>query len=104
MAREKSLWEIYTDKQRAEMENLCICYKDCLNRGKTERECVNVIVNMAEEAGYVELSERLKDKKAVKKGDKVYTVEFKVIPVNDLKAMIDNDVKIENNPFKIVNE
>ncbi len=39
-----------------------------------------------------------------KKGDKVYTVEFKVIPVNDLKAMIDNDVKIENNPFKIVNK
>lgn len=35
-----------------------------------------------------------------KKGDKVYTVEFKVIPVNDLKAMIDNDVKISDNPFK----
>ena len=28
MAREKSLWEIYTDEQREEMENLCICYKD----------------------------------------------------------------------------
>ena len=38
------------------------------------------------------------------KGDKVYTVEFKVIPVNDLKAMIDNEIKLEANPFKIVNE
>lgn len=36
-----------------------------------------------------------------KKGDKIYTVEFKVIPINDLKAMIDNDVAI-NNPFKFV--
>lgn len=35
-----------------------------------------------------------------KKGDKVYTVEFKVIPVNDIKAMIDNDV-IVSNPFKV---
>ena len=36
------------------------------------------------------------------RGDKVYTLEFKVIPVNDLKAMIDNDVKISANPFKEV--
>lgn len=34
-----------------------------------------------------------------KKGDKVYTVEFKVIPINDIKAMIDNDQSIDN-PFK----
>ena len=38
-----------------------------------------------------------------KKGDVVYTVEFKVIPVNDLKAMISNDVAIDN-PFKVVKE
>ena len=43
--------------------------------------------NYGEEQGY-------------KRGDKVYTVEFKVIPVNDIKAMIDNDKKIDNNPFK----
>lgn len=35
-----------------------------------------------------------------KKGDKIYTVEFKVIPVNDLKACINNDLVIDN-PFKI---
>lgn len=38
-----------------------------------------------------------------KKGDKVYTVEFKVIPVNDIKAMIDNDQSIDN-PFKEIKE
>lgn len=35
-----------------------------------------------------------------KRGDKVYTVEFKVIPVNDIKAMIDNTISIDN-PFKV---
>lgn len=34
------------------------------------------------------------------RGDKIYTVEFKVIPVNDLKAMINNSADIDN-PFKI---
>ena len=30
----------------------------------------------------------------------VYMVEFKIIPVNDIKAMIDRNVITENNPFK----
>lgn len=36
-----------------------------------------------------------------KKGDKIYTIEFKVIPINDLKAMINNDIVIDN-PYKII--
>ena len=36
-----------------------------------------------------------------KQGDKVYTIEFKVIPVNDIKAMINNNQDIAN-PFKVV--
>ena len=30
----------------------------------------------------------------------VYMVEFKIIPINDIKAMIDTNVIAENNPFK----
>lgn len=30
----------------------------------------------------------------------VYMLEFKIIPVNDIKAMIDNNVIADNNPFK----
>lgn len=37
------------------------------------------------------------------KGDKVYTLEFKIVPVNDLKAMINNEQKIEN-PYKFVKD
>lgn len=72
MAREKSLWEIYTDEQRAEMENLCICYKDCLNRGKTERECVRISIEMAEQAGYRDLADCIAEGAKLKAGDKVY--------------------------------
>ena len=72
MAREKSLWEIYTDEQRAEMENLCICYKDCLNRGKTERECVSISIEMAEQAGYRNLADCIAEGAKLKAGDKVY--------------------------------
>ncbi len=72
MAREKSLWEIYTDEQRTEMENLCICYKDCLNRGKTERECVSISIEMAEQAGYRNLADCIAEGAKLKAGDKVY--------------------------------
>ena len=72
----KSVWKSYNAGRIRECEDFCRQYRDFLDNGKTERECVNVIVNMAEEAGYVELSERLKDKKAVKKGDKVYAVNM----------------------------
>lgn len=72
----KSVWKSYNTVKIRECEEFCRQYREFLDNGKTERECVNVIVNMAEEAGYVELSERLKDKKAVKKGDKVYAVNM----------------------------
>ncbi len=49
-------------------------YRNFLDEGKTERECVDVIVNMAEKAGYRELQEVMKEGKSLKKGDKVYAV------------------------------
>ena len=72
----KSVWKDYSAKQIKECEAFCEEYKDFLNRGKTERECVDTIVNMAVEAGYVELSDRLKDKKPLKRGDKIYAVNM----------------------------
>ena len=39
-AMEKTLWEIYNDTQLAELETLTADYKDFLDAGKTERECV----------------------------------------------------------------
>lgn len=73
----------------------------------------NNVISPAHLAKYIELDPELRKfitigsygaDQGYNKGDKVYTVEFKVIPVNDIKAMIDNEIKLEDNPFKIVNE
>ena len=72
----KSVWNNYNVRQLKECEELGKEYRDFLDRGKTERECVNAIVEMAEAAGYVELSEKLKGKKGLKKGDRIYAVNM----------------------------
>ena len=49
-------------------ENLVENYKDFLNKGKTERECVSQIITTARANGYKEISEY----STLKTGDKVY--------------------------------
>lgn len=72
----KSVWESYSAKQLKECEVFNKDYRDFLDNAKTERECVNVIVNMVEKSGYVELEEKLKSKEGLKKGDKIYAVNM----------------------------
>ena len=72
----KSVWNNYNARQLKECEEFNEQYKEFLDAGKTERECVNTIVNMAEAAGYSELSDVLKKRKGFKKGDKVYAVNM----------------------------
>ena len=49
-------------------------YKDFLNHGKTERECIDRFVNEAEECGYIELSRAIREGRKLSSGDKVYSV------------------------------
>ena len=49
-------------------EQLITNYKDFLNNGKTERECVKQLTRLAEEHGYRDISSYT----ALKPGDKVY--------------------------------
>lgn len=72
----KNVWESYSSKQLKECEVCNKDYRDFLDNAKTERECVNVIVNMVEKSGYVELEEKLKAGDGLKKGDKVYAVNM----------------------------
>ena len=72
--RRKNAWTTYNKKQLDELEKLCKNYLKFLDKGKTERECVKQIVKQAEEKGYVNLTDITKDKKALKAGDKVYSV------------------------------
>lgn len=47
-------------------------YKECLDAGKTERECIRLAVSMAEEAGYKPLSQYIENNTMLNPGDKVY--------------------------------
>ncbi|MGN0376570.1 MAG: aminopeptidase [Suilimivivens sp.] len=70
----KNTWEIYSHKQLKEVEAFAKEYMQFLDNGKTERECVDTIINTIEKDGYRELQEILKKKEKLKKGDKVYAV------------------------------
>lgn len=70
----KCAWENYDEKQLKKMEKLSNEYRAFLDRGKTERECIDTIVNMIEGEGYRELESLAKSGETLKKGDKVYSV------------------------------
>lgn len=70
----KNTWETYSNKQLKEIDAFADEYRSFLDEGKTERECVDLIVNMAEKAGYSELQEIMKEGRVLKEGDKVYAV------------------------------
>ena len=68
----KNVWTTYSEKDLEELEKLNSEYKEYLDRGKTERECAAVTVEMAKAAGYKDLAEIIKKDKKLKAGDKVY--------------------------------
>ena len=70
----KNTWETYDSKELKKLEKLCGEYREFLDNGKTERECVDTIVNTIEAAGYKELAVLAKNKTVLKPGDKVYSV------------------------------
>ena len=63
---EKNLWSCYEPSQLQELEHISTCYRDFLSAGKTERECVQQAVYLAEQAGYRPLDGN------VAPGDRVY--------------------------------
>ena len=67
-------WETYEEKDLKKLEKLCKEYREFLDNGKTERECVDVIVNKVEAEGYRELDAVIKKGEKLKAGDKVYAV------------------------------
>ena len=70
----KNTWELYDKKQLKELEKLNKEYRNFLDAGKTERECIDAIVNTIEAAGYRELETLVRDGETLKEGDKVYSV------------------------------
>lgn len=70
----KCAWEKYDEKKLKKLEKLSAEYREFLDNGKTERECVDTIVNTIEAEGYRELEEIIKEGGKVQEGDKVYSV------------------------------
>lgn len=70
----KNTWETYSHKQLKEVDAFAEEYRNFLDEGKTERECVDYIVNTVEKKGYRELQQVIRNEEKLTKGDKVYAV------------------------------
>ncbi len=70
----KNAWETYNKEELKELEVLNQEYREFLDTGKTERECVQSIIKMAAEAGYEDLAKVIEEKRTLSAGDKVYAV------------------------------
>ena len=70
----KNAWAAYSRERTRAAYDFAEEYKEFLNISKTERECVDTIVNEAEERGFVELARLIEDGKSLSAGDKVYAV------------------------------
>ena len=69
-----NIWSSYSDDQLQDLERISADYRSCLDAGKTERECVRLIVEMAEKKGYRDIRELISSGAAIKSGDKIYAV------------------------------
>ena len=61
----RNAWFEYTEAEEKELEKVNASYREFLNNGKTERECVKEIIRQAEAAGYQSLQKKLKDKEII---------------------------------------
>lgn len=75
--KENNAWNTYSEKHLKEIEALSADYIDFLSEGKTERECTELLVRMAEEKGYRNLNEVIAKGEKLGTGDKVYAVNMK---------------------------
>ncbi len=72
----ENAWTTYSADDLKKLENLSADYIDFLNRGKTERECVQLLVEMAKGNGYRDLADVIAKGEKLSKGDKVYAVNM----------------------------
>ena len=71
---QKNVWKKYDKKTLKQVDTFGKAYREFLDNGKTERECIDQIVNRIEKEGYKELENLIKENKKLKAGDKVYSV------------------------------
>ena len=69
-------WTTYSKQDLTALEKLSKDYKNFLDNGKTERECTDLLVEMAEKNGYVNLEDVISKGEKLGKGSKVYAVNM----------------------------
>lgn len=77
----KNAWNTYDEEQLLKLEEVAGRYKEYISKGKTERECAALTVEMAKKAGYISLEEAVSCGKPLNAGDKVYAVHKKKLVV-----------------------
>ena len=65
-------WLNYDEAARTALEALSARYRDFLDNGKTERECVSRTLEIAAKAGYMDLKDAIRAGKRLAAGAKVY--------------------------------
>lgn len=68
----KNVWNTYSAEELEKVETFNADYKRCLDRGKTERECIRLTVERLEQHGYQNLDKLIESKGSLQPGDKVY--------------------------------
>ena len=68
----KNAWDKYNEDGIKKIFDFCEGYRNYISICKTERECVSEAIRMAEEKGFRNLDEVIKNGEELKAGDKVY--------------------------------
>lgn len=73
----RNAWRTYQNEELQCLNQTAEAYKEFLNAGKTERECVTRLVKEAEANGYRSLESYMESGEQIKSGDKVYAICMK---------------------------
>ena len=92
----KCVWNKYNATQLKELESFTSDYINFISECKTERECVEKIVNDIEKEGYIDINNAIKEGKKLKAGDKVYSVKMNksIIMMNVGSEKLEDGVNI----------
>ena len=70
--KKKNAWLKYTEEDLVKLNEICEDYKSFLTISKTEREATKEIIKRAEQKGYKDLEEYIKNNNRILPGDKIY--------------------------------
>ena len=70
--KKESAWKKYNEEDLEKLNNICNDYKRFLTVSKTEREATKEIIRRAEEKGYKNLDDYIKNNVEIRPGDKIY--------------------------------